>query len=98
TTQQMASLSVCYSILSPFSALASDIQKTDTRHNSRGRFHQSLLAVQVAKQGKTLNEKESLPTSHLKSVNPLFRPQIIAPTSLAGTHSLVQAQHQELSG
>ena len=38
-------------ITPPFSAKAADTQKTDTRHYSRGRFHQSLLAVQVAKQG-----------------------------------------------
>src|SRR5260370_7530434 len=73
TIQEMGSLSVCYATLSPFWALASDIQKTDTRHYSRGRFHQSLLAVQVAKQREAFNERESLPTSSSQDRQSLFQ-------------------------
>src|SRR5207248_7379155 len=73
TPQELESLSACYAILAPFWALASDIQKTDTRHSSRGRFHQSLLAVQVAKQREALNERESLPTSSSQERQSLFQ-------------------------
>jgi hypothetical protein len=66
-------VSVCCSILSPFSTLTADKQKTDTRQNSRGRFHQSLLAVQVAKLGETLHEKERLPTFSSQERQSLFQ-------------------------
>jgi hypothetical protein len=34
---------------------------------------------------------------HPNRVNPFFRLQIVAPTALAGLHSLEQAQHDELN-
>jgi hypothetical protein len=35
---------------------------------------------------------------HPNRVDPFFRLQIVAPTALAGLHSLEQAQHDGLSG
>jgi len=60
-------------ITPPFSAKAANTQKTDTRQNSRGRFHQSLLAVQVAKQGQTLDEKKCLSTCSSEERRSLFQ-------------------------